>query len=187
MTTPVQPTDRDRFLAALRKLVLHALPALKYWIVHEYIVVASDGVTFSGTPTDPDFSPALPVGVPYAPALAGTYSVVPAGCYAYVGFANADPSKPYLVRFGNLATSSQTVIAASAVALAGTSGVALARVGDFVVRLFMDTLSATLYASTSTGAPYAWTPVATGVIPPTVADAGTAINITTGSAKVSSE
>jgi hypothetical protein len=187
MTTPAQPTDLDRFLAALRKLVLHALPALKYWIVHEYLVVESDGVTFSGTPTDPDFSPALPVGVPYAPALAGSYSVVPVGTLAYVGFANADPSKPYLVRFGALATSTQTVLAASAVALAGTSGAAVARVDDFVARLFQNTATGIVYASTSTGAPYAWSPIASGIIPPTIADAGTAINITTGSGKVTSE
>lgn len=94
------PTSLDRALAAFRALVKSVIPQAIYWIVHEYSVVESDGLTFSGLPTDAAFSPQLPTRVPYAPALAGATCVVPQGTLAYVGFANADPSKPYLVRFG---------------------------------------------------------------------------------------
>jgi hypothetical protein len=120
MSTPVATDPADRALAALRALVKLFLPQLVYWIVHEYRVVASDGVTFSGQPTD-GFSPQLPTNVPYAPALAGTSCVVPAGTLAYVGFANADSSKPYLVRFGNGATSSVTAIDATSEVDVGAS------------------------------------------------------------------
>lgn len=115
MTTFVAPTGQDRALAAFRKLVLSVIPAARYWVTHEYSVASSDGITFSGTPTDATFSPALPVGVPYAPALAGAYAVVPVGTLAYVGFANADPAKPYLVRFAMGAPTATTIDASASV------------------------------------------------------------------------
>lgn len=61
---------------------------------------------------------------------------------------------------------------------------AAARVGDFVVRLYRDSNLGVLWASASPSAPYVWAPVASGIIPPTVADAGTAVRIVTGSQKV---
>lgn len=97
MTAP--PTTLDRTVSAMRSLVLSFLPQLVYWIVHEYRVEESDGITFSGTPTDASFSPQLPTQVPYSPALAGSSCIVPVGTLAYVAFANADPSRPVLVRF----------------------------------------------------------------------------------------
>lgn len=117
-----EPTALDRALAALRMLVKSFFPALVYWITHEYAVEESDGRTFSGRPTDPTFSPQIPVGVPYSPALAGAYSVVPKGTLAYVAFANADPSKPFLVRFAAGATSTTTTIdATDGITLGGSS------------------------------------------------------------------
>lgn len=107
----------DRAMGAFRKLVLSVYPAAIYWIVHEYSVVTSDGLTFSGRPTDESFSPALPTNVPYAPALAGTSSIVPAGTLAYVGFANADPSKPYLVRFGSGLPTDTTIDATDTISI----------------------------------------------------------------------
>lgn len=109
MTALVNATPTDRALAALRKLVLSALPALRYWIVHEYSVIESDGNAFSAVPTDATFSPALPVGVPYSPSLAGSFALVPEGTLAYVGFANADPAKPYLVRFAQVVPTDTTI------------------------------------------------------------------------------
>lgn len=123
------PTTLDRTLAAMRALVKTFFPQLVYWIVHEYSVYESDGLTFSGLPTDANFSPQLPTRVPYAPSLAGSYSVVPQGTLAYVGFANADPSKPYLVRFGAGSTSTVTAIDAAAINL-GTAEARLVREGD---------------------------------------------------------
>lgn len=129
MTAPVEPTALDRALTALRLLVKSFFPALVYWIVHEYSVEESDGLTFSGRPTDPNFSPPLPVGVPYSPALAGAYSVVPKGTLAYVGFANADPSKPFLHHFGPAATSTETVVDAGTVKI-GDGYARIVREGD---------------------------------------------------------
>jgi len=128
MTVPAQPTPLDRTMEALRALILSVFPALKYWVVHEYAVIECDGLTFSGQPTDADFSPALPTAVPYAPALAGAYSVVPIGTLAYVGFANADPSKPYLVRFTANATSTTTTIDAGTVNVG--PGASAVNIGD---------------------------------------------------------
>ena len=123
MTAPAQATATDRALAAFRSLVLSVYPAAIYWIVHEYAVAESDGLTFSGTPTDATFSPSLPTHVPYAPALAGASCVVPVGALAYVGFANGDPAKPFLVRFGAGVTSASTAInAAAPVVLGATAG-----------------------------------------------------------------
>lgn len=181
MSAIVSPTALDRMLAALRLLVRNFFPALTYWIVHEYAVEESDGTTFSGLPTDAGFSPALPTRVPYAPSLAGSSCVVPIGTLAYVGFANADPSKPFLVRFGAGASATQ-------VGLAG-GGPGLARVGDFVCRLYFEYAGASskLWISFSASAPYAWTAVAgVAVTPPTPTDAGTPVTITTGSTIVGS-
>lgn len=100
MSAPSPISALDRSLVAFRSLVLSVHPEAVYWITHEYLVVESDGRTFSGTPTDPKFSPPLPTHVPYSPALAGASCVVPPGTLAYVAFANADASKPFLVRFG---------------------------------------------------------------------------------------
>lgn len=57
-------------------------------------------------------------------------------------------------------------------------------IGTGVLRLYRDTISGTLYGSTSLAAPYGWTPIATGIIPPTPADAGTAFTVATGSTRV---
>lgn len=131
MSAPVEPTALDRALHAFRVLVRSVFPMAVYWIVHEYSVAESDGLTFSGTPTDATFSPQLPVRVPYSPALAGSSSVVPAGTLAYVGFANADPSKPFLVRFGAGATSTSTTIdATSSMAIGASAGAVTIAGGD---------------------------------------------------------
>jgi hypothetical protein len=91
---------------------------------------------------------------------------------------------PWLARFG-LAPSGALAIrsAAGRVELEG-GGPGVARVGDLVVRLYLDSASGILYASASPAAPYTWTPVASGILPPTPTDAGTSIRVTTGSAKV---
>lgn len=57
-------------------------------------------------------------------------------------------------------------------------------VGTGMVRFY--TSLGVLYVSTSTAPPYAWTPVAQGVIPPTPVDAGTAVLVVTASSKLSS-
>lgn len=125
MTTP--PTAADRTLDAMRRLVISFFPALRFYIVHEYAVqassVGSDGVAvFSALPTDPTFSPPLPVGVPYSPSLAGSSCVVPVGTLAYVGFANADGGKPYVVRFGPGVATTTTVDATGALHVGPSAG-----------------------------------------------------------------
>jgi hypothetical protein len=64
----------------------------------------------------------------------------------------------------------------------GTKGVA--RLDDFVARFYRDSLSGIVYVSLSPSAPYVWTPIASGIIPPTPTDAGTAIVVSEGSKKV---
>ncbi len=121
------PTALDRTLVSMRALVKSFFPGLLYFIVHEYSVAESDGATFSGLPTDAGFSPALPTRVPYSPSLAGSSCIVPVGTLAYVGFANADRGKPYLVRFGAGATSTATTIDAGAMTIgASASAVTIA-------------------------------------------------------------
>lgn len=142
MTVPAQPTTSDRALAAMRLLVRSFFPQFLYWIAHEYAVQESDGATFSGLPTDASFSPALPTRVPYSPSLAGSSCVVPVGILAYVAFANADPSKPYLVRFGAGLPTSATVDASGVATIGPSAGAVqvgrapitspLAAVGHFV-------------------------------------------------------
>lgn len=151
MSPPVAPTALDRTLVSLRALVLSFLPALKYWIVHEYSVHESDGATFSGLPTDATFSPQLPTRVPYAPALAGATCIVPQGTLAYVGFANADPSKPYLVRFGAGATSTTTTIDAGTVNI-GDGFARIVREGD-VYTVGVATGPITFVSTTDTNGP----------------------------------
>lgn len=129
MSAFVPPTPLDRAAAALRIFVASVFPQALYWIVHEYAVTESDGATFSGKPTDPSFSPPLPQRVPYAPALAGASCVVHAGTLAYVGFANADPGKPFLVRFGAGASSTTTTIDAGTVNI-GDGYARIVREGD---------------------------------------------------------
>jgi hypothetical protein len=133
MSAPTFATPLDRAAAALRAFVVSVFPQLLYFVVHEYSVQECDGSTFTGVPTDATFSPPLPVGVPYAPALAGATSVVPAGTLAYVGFANADPSKPYLVRFGSTATSTTTTIDATSQVAVGASSPAVILAGASAV------------------------------------------------------
>lgn len=124
MSAVQSATAADRALSAFRRLVATVFPGFLYALVHEYAVAESDGLTFSGTPTDPDFSPPLPTGVPYAPSLAGSSCVVPVGTLAYVGFANADPGKPYLVRFAQV-TPTSTAVDASGTVTVGASGTAV--------------------------------------------------------------
>lgn len=180
MSANVPPTNLDRGLAAMRSLVKSFFPQLVYCIAHEYIVAESDGLTFSGTPTD-TFSPQLPTKIPYSCAIAGTSCKVPIGTLAYVAFANADPSKPYLVRFGALSS-------ATAIGLAG-GGPAVARVGDLAFRVWCVLGTggiATLFISPSTAAPYVWTGVPVGISPPTPTDPGTPVTIAAGSSIVGS-
>lgn len=78
--------------------------------------------------------------------------------------------------------------ASTMIHLAGGAGdPAVARVGDTgAIRFYRDTIAGALYVSTSTEPPYVWTMVASGIIPPTPADAGTLASppIVTGSGKV---
>lgn len=185
MTAAASPTPLDRAAAAFRALVrafgiITADSPLALTCVHEYAVTSSDGATFTGNPTDPTFSPPLPVGVPYAPALAGSTCIVPAGTLAYVGFANADPAKPFMIRFGAGSMATSTAINGTA------SSPKAARAGDFVVRLGLGAGGVPSY-SVSTSSPYTWNAIPSGSGPggallPT--DAGVAINITGGSGKV---
>lgn len=64
----------------------------------------------------------------------------------------------------------------------GAKGVA--RVDDAWGRLYFDTVSATLYYSPSTSAPFAWAPIASGIIAPLPAEPGTAIALPVGSDRV---
>ncbi len=122
MTIPIKPTDADRLLRAFRKLITSCMPQLVYWIAHEYTVIESDGTTFSGLPTDADFSPQLPTRVPYAPSLAGSQCVVPQGTLAHVVFVNADASKPRCVGFDLPSVpTSATVDASASLVLGPTS------------------------------------------------------------------
>lgn len=121
MTFHVKPTDSDRLLRAFRKLVLSCMPQLVYWIAHEYTVIESDGSTFSGLPTDADFSPQLPTRVPYAPSLAGSQCVVPQGTLAHVIFVNADSSKPRCVGFDLPSIPTSATVDASNKVIVGVS------------------------------------------------------------------
>jgi hypothetical protein len=112
-----EPTTDDRTLDAFRKLVRNEDPRRTYQGLHEYAVQRADAATFDGLPTDPTFSPQLPTGVPYRPALAGSSCVPTAGTLAYVAFANQDPSKPILVAFGPTLPSEATVDATGTVAI----------------------------------------------------------------------
>lgn len=125
MTVPVKPTDADRLLRAFRKLVLSCMPQLVYWIAHEYTVIESDGATFSGLPTDADFSPQLPTRVPYAPSLAGSQCIVPQGTLAHVVFINADASKPRCVGFDLPSVPTGATVDASGTVAVGPSASAV--------------------------------------------------------------
>jgi hypothetical protein len=65
---------------------------------------------------------------------------------------------------------------------AGDPGVV--RAGDLVVRLYLDSATPALYASSSASAPYLWILVAAGVGPPDPSNAGTPIGAAVGSSKV---
>ena len=114
-----------------------------------------------------------PPGSSYAPLLEvpqwlGETRATPAvGSECTVIFRDGDRRRPAIVAFAPPATVAP-----------------VARLGDACGRLFFETITKTLYYSTSTAAPYAWVPVATGVIAPTIADAGTEVTITEGSALV---
>lgn len=94
---------------------------------------------------------------------------------------------PFLVGF-RLSTVSgglRILARATLLHLAGDAGDPfVVRVGDFVVRLYVDTATHLLYASPSPSAPYTWVVVASGVGPPTIATVGTPIGAATGSSKV---
>jgi len=119
MTTPV--TAADRTLAAMRALIASVFPSLRFYLAHEYSVQGSDGATFSGVPTDPTFSPALPTRVPYSPSLAGSSAVVPNGALAHVVFINGDPSKPRCVGFDLPTIPTSVAVDATGTASIGTS------------------------------------------------------------------
>ncbi len=111
------PTSLDRTLAAFRALVRSVYPALRYFGRYRYSVHSATATTFDGIPVDATVAPALPTGVPYAPALAGSSCIPTQGTIAHVMFADGDPGQPWCVGFESGGASSATTIDAGAVNL----------------------------------------------------------------------
>lgn len=93
------PTAFDRTLAAFRALVRLVSPQLLYFGRYRYSVHSATATAFDGIPVDISVAPALPVGVPYAQALAGSSCIPAVGSIAHVMFADGDPGQPVCVGF----------------------------------------------------------------------------------------
>jgi hypothetical protein len=149
------------------KIVRAAFPVLTYGYPRTFRVrgVGADGRLDLDPP--PDTDELKPLDRVEQWTVGGALMAPALGSLVVVTFRDADPSRPIVMGLAPAAI-----------------GNASARKGDLAARLFFDTITATLYVSESVGAPYAWTAVATGIIPPTIADAGTAVTIAQGSATV---
>jgi hypothetical protein len=104
------PDPTDRLWSAMRRLILLAVPQLRYLGIYEYVLLSGiAGPTLVARCTDPGLGmPDLP-GVPMVPATDGsTATWSGAGTKFLVGFVNADPSRP-VVMFGDPAQSPATV------------------------------------------------------------------------------
>lgn len=119
MTTP---TAADRTLDAMRRLVRTFFPALAYFGRYRYSVHSATASTFDGTPVNPDVAPALPTGVPYAPALAGSSCIPVAGTIAHVMFADGDPGQPVCVGFEGVTIPTAATVDATSPVAVGPSG-----------------------------------------------------------------
>lgn len=119
------PSPIDRSLAAFRALVRSVFPALRYFGRYRYSVHSATATTFDGVPVDVSVAPALPAGVPYAQALAGSSCIPTAGSIAHVMFADGDPSMPVCVGFEGSAASTTTTIDADQVQVPPALGRAL--------------------------------------------------------------
>jgi hypothetical protein len=116
------PTSLDRTLAAFRALVRSVYPALRYFGRYRYSVHSATAVTFDGIPVDATVAPALPTGVPYAQALAGSSCVPTQGTIAHVMFADGDPGQPVCVGFER-ATAVGVVVLPTAATIDATGAV----------------------------------------------------------------
>lgn len=125
------PTNLDRSLAAFRALVRSVFPTLRYFGRYRYSVHNATASTFDGVPVDASVAPALPVGVPFAPALIGSSCIPTQGTIAHVMFADGDPSQPVCVGFEQGGASTTTAIDAGAINLGAAAG-AVVRDGDTV-------------------------------------------------------
>lgn len=126
------PTNLDRSLAAFRALVRSVFPTLRYFGRYRYSVHNATATTFDGVPVDASVAPALPVGVPFAPALIGSSCIPTQGTIAHVMFADGDPSQPVCVGFEQGGASATTAIDAGAINLGAAAGT-LPRAGDTVL------------------------------------------------------
>lgn len=141
MSDPQAVTVLDRILQNLRAVIRNEDAGRTFNNTYEYAVQAAfPNHTLDLLPTDATVAPPLPSGVPYAPALAGTFCTPGPGTLAYVLFANGVSTKPIVIGFNLVLPTSSTVDAsgtlnlgpsASGVNIAGAVGFAL-RSGDVV-------------------------------------------------------
>lgn len=176
----------NSFADKIVAIVAARFPQLVYGSIYEYRIGPSSAAgRFDLVPVRTKLLGELPrVSQWGGPGIEAAYA---AGASVLVAFADADDRYPVVVGYlpARSPGGKPTTLSIDALAInigAGAKGAA--RIDDFVVRLYWHSVGMAPYYSTSTGAPYTWLPVASGIIPPTAADAGTAINITAGSVKV---
>ena len=123
MSAPIQPTEADRLLTAIRSIIRAELPQYTYLGLYEYAVQATDGTTIDCDPTDTTIPLPSLARVPLRSSIQGERAKPTVGSRCLIAFVNADPTRPICVSADPVAQTVQ---------IAGGS-LAAARVTDAVV------------------------------------------------------
>jgi hypothetical protein len=102
MAEPVQPSNLDRLLTAVRNLIRAELPSYTYCGLYEYTIQAVNSGTGAVdlSPTDTTIPLPLLSAIPLKPSLLGEMVQATVGSLALVEFVNSDPTRPEVVSIG---------------------------------------------------------------------------------------
>jgi hypothetical protein len=96
----IPPTDNDRLLASLRKIIRAEFPQLTYMGFWEYAVEATDGTTVDCSPTDTNIPLPSLAKVPLLSGIMGEIAPSVVGQTCLIVFLNGDPTRARCISVG---------------------------------------------------------------------------------------
>lgn len=177
----IQPTELDRLLVSIRKIIRAEFPQLTYMGFWEYAVSATDGTTIDCSPTDTAIPlPAL-AKVPLISGLLGELATPVVGKKCVILFLNGDPTKARCISIDGANERAMTVEAVSLmfynVFWALTNSPTTGPTGPWTGASLQPFLVAAINAALGVQA----TPALPGVLPQQAANAALTAGMTAGS------
>lgn len=172
----IQPTELDRLLVSIRKIIRAEFPQLTYMGFWEYAVSATDGTTIDCSPTDTAIPlPAL-AKVPLISGLLGELATPVVGKKCVILFLNGDPTKARCISIDGANERAMTTEATALLIYNVLGALCTANVGNFIGATLAPLLSPAVVAAIQAQG----SPAPPGVLAQTTAAAAQSGQFTSG-------